>query len=226
MNARNNQRVDLHFHTMLSRKLPFSAEHLHAMLDEAAAAGIETIAVTDHIESPDYQAVRTYLADSYPVSGDGFDVAGVNVLTGAEVETSQDVHVLLYGKNVELDEMHRRMLPLIRRNRYPTVEELFSLSRSLDLLKVWAHPFRFVGGNHTPSLAGILDDSLVDGFDAIDLNAKDLFLHGIEMFDLVLDAAGERGLPVIGGSDAHHPSPIGSVYNECDGSITSYAALR
>ncbi|MFP4211349.1 MAG: PHP-associated domain-containing protein, partial [Alkalispirochaeta sp.] len=104
--------------------------------------------------------------------------------------------------------------------------ELFSLSRSLDLLKVWAHPFRFVGRDHTRSLTGILDESLVDGFDAIDLNAKDLFLHGIEMIDLVLDTADERGLPVIGGSDAHHPSQIGSVYNECDGSITSYAALR
>jgi histidinol phosphatase-like PHP family hydrolase len=219
-------RFDLHFHTMISRQLPFSEAHLLQMLDGAVSNGIGTIAITDHIESADYGTVRGYMRRTFRFEQGGYDVRGLRVFPGTEVQTSEDIHVLFLGLEEKLDELHHRMEPMIRSGHYPSLKELFSRSASLELLTMWAHPFRETGTDGARSLRDLADEEDLPHFDAVDLNAKDIYLHGELMVSHVRTAAAERGLPVVGGSDAHHPSQVGSVYNSCERPVVTFEELR
>ncbi len=215
MNTTTNEKYDLHFHTMISRKLPFSHDHLHAMIDSARRKAIRTVALTDHIESPDYETVHRYVRNTFDTIDGGYDADGVWIVPGAEVETADDVHVLFLGEQPNLAELHSRLRPDIRAGRFPSVKELLQMSRPLSLLTVWAHPFRFVGASRDHALTDILDEELIGEFDAIDFNAEDLSLCRNEMESLLRRAAAYHSLPLVGGSDAHHPSQVGSVFNFC-----------
>jgi predicted metal-dependent phosphoesterase TrpH len=219
-------KFDLHFHTMISRQLPFSEAHLRQMLDGAMSNGIGTIAITDHIESADYGTVRSYMRKTFSFNRGGYDVRGLRVFPGTEVQTSEDIHVLFLGAEEELDELHRRMEPMIRSGHYPSLRELFSRSGTLELLTIWAHPFRETGTDGARSLRDLADEEDIPHFDAIDLNAKDIYLYGEQMAAHVRTAAAEEGLPVVGGSDAHHPSQVGSVYNSCERPVVTFEDLR
>ena len=225
MDSTNTEKCDLHFHTMISRKLPFSEYHLNSMIGEARDQGIRMVAFTDHIESADYRTVHRYLGDTFDCVDGGYDAFGVRVVPGAEVETSQDVHVLFLGQQTELDELHQRLSPDIRAERFPTVRRLFEMSESLKLLTVWAHPFRFVGVANHYTLSDLLAEELIAEFDAVDFNAKDLYLYGDAMEALLRRAADQLGLPLVAGSDAHHPSQVGSVFNACAERVPSIAGL-
>ncbi|MFP4431705.1 MAG: PHP-associated domain-containing protein [Spirochaetaceae bacterium] len=219
-------KLDLHFHTMISRQLPFSEDHLLQMLDGAVSNGIGTIAITDHIESADYGTVRSYMRRTFPFTQGGYDVRGLRVFPGTEVQTSEGIHVLFLGLEEELDELHRRMEPMIQTGYYPSLRELFARSSSLELLTVWAHPFRETGTDGVRFLRDLADEEDLPHFDALDLNAKDIYLHGEQMVSHVQTAAVGQGLPVVGGSDAHHPSQVGSVYNSCERPVVTFEELR
>lgn len=215
MDTISSEKYDLHFHTMVSRRLPFSQDHLNSMIKQAEAQGIRAIALTDHIESADYRTVHRYLQDTFNRIEGGYDAFGVRLLAAAEVETSQGVHALFIGPQSELEELHQRLSPDIRVGRFPTVKVLFEMSAPLSLLTIWAHPFRFVGSRRDGALTDLLEEELISEFDAIDYNAKDLYLYGDEMDSLLRRVAKRQGLPLVGGSDAHHPSQVGSVFNTC-----------
>lgn len=85
-----------------------------------------------------------------------------------------------------------------------TPEEAVSLAHERGCVAILAHPFR----NSTIRETDI-------EFDAIELNGK----HP-RTWPLVREIAEQRGVPLVGGSDAHYPFEVGRAYTEVDAEAT------
>jgi 3',5'-nucleoside bisphosphate phosphatase len=148
--------IDLHLHTTASDGLLDPA----ALVERAAAAGLKTIAVTDHDTVGGIAAARS-AAPSF-----GLDVvAGIEITA---VEDGRDVHVLGYFLDPDSDSL-ARFLAVQRRDRLRRVgemgEKLAALGHAIDVeaLLATARGSRSVG---RPAIA----DALVAAGHAVDRN--------------------------------------------------------
>ena len=85
--------LDLHCHTIFSDG-SFTPEEV---VDQAAAAGVTTLAITDHDD-----------VGYWPRAKAAADIAGIRLIPGVELSASHrgtDVHILGYGLNQESMEL-------------------------------------------------------------------------------------------------------------------------
>jgi hypothetical protein len=189
-------RCDLHFHSMLSRRLPFDQDHFLSLLRAARERRVDSIVLTDHIDSRDFVVVRRYLSERHLPEGDFYRVEGIRLFPGTEVETVDGAHVLIVGAYPELEALHERLEPIHVGGSFASVSTLLATVADLNVLTIWAHPFRFVGiTDMSEPNSGPLSDEIARSFDAIDLNAKDIYLYGREMINHVYRAAERWELP-------------------------------
>lgn len=132
-------------------------------------------------------AVATTNHDYYrDLHGGGADVT---VLPGIEVTTSRG-HVLVVGPSP----------PKLTEPGVLTPEQVVDIAHDRGCAAIIAHPFR----NSTVREADA-------DFDAVELNGK-----GTESVEQVREFAADRGLPLVGGSDAHLPIEVGRAYTTVD----------
>jgi predicted metal-dependent phosphoesterase TrpH len=111
------------------------------------------------------------------------------VLPGIEVTTTKG-HALVVGPNPPKRTPEGELTP----------EEVVELAHDRDCAAVIAHPFR----NSTVREADA-------DFDAIEVNGK-----GTDPAEWVEQLARNRGLPMVGGSDAHYPFEVGRASTEIE----------
>lgn len=115
--------------------------------------------------------------------------AGTSFIPGIEVTSSRG-HVLVVGPSP----------PKLTEAGALTPEQVVDIAHDRNCAAIVAHPFR----NST------VRESDAD-FDAVELNGK-----GTESVEQVRRFAEERGLPLVGGSDAHFPIEVGRAYTTID----------
>ena len=124
--------------------------------------------------------------DYYRRLGNG---AGLPTIPGIEVSTTQG-HVLVVGPDPP-----RRTEP-----KTLTPEETVERAHERDCAAIIAHPFR----------NSAVRESEAD-FDAVELNGKTP-----QTWRRAREVASRRGLPLVGGSDAHYPFEVGRAYTQVD----------
>jgi hypothetical protein len=206
--------IDIHVHTSISRSLPFRHADMLAQVARARQQGLDACALTDHSDAADILAIHDALDATFPWRQHAYDADGVRLFPGVEVDVAEGVHLLAIGDREAIRCFIMRLAPGIDAAGY------FAAQADLALFNVVAHPLR--PGHELTRLPA----ALVPRFDALDLNAKDLWRAGLAHRDALLAVSARHGLPLLAGSDAHHPAQLGAVRAELARPIASLAELR
>lgn len=127
-----------------------------------------------------------------------FAPAGVTFVPGIEISTTRG-HVTVVGPEPPPRTQPGELTPA----------ETVDLAHDRDCVAILAHPFR--GSSVRRSDAA---------FDAVEANGKHPGTHA-----RVRAVAERRGLPIVGGSDAHFPFEVGRGYTEVDAGELTPAAV-
>jgi predicted metal-dependent phosphoesterase TrpH len=173
--------IDLHCHSWFSGD---GVSRPESLIASARRKGLHGFAITDHNTSDAYH----YMVDKGFARRDGQPVDGFLVIPGVEISTA-DGHLLCIGS----------VMPLMKG---APAAEVARVARAAGCLAIPAHPF-------DQFRAGIRKDVL----DTLESDAIEVFNAAISFKrynDQARAYAGQRCLPMIAGSDAHHDSAIGA----------------
>ncbi len=212
--------IDLHFHTCISKYLPIDLDLFRQSAVRAREQGVGAIGITDHHDGPNFPGIYATLDKNYEYNGHYYLVDGVRYYPGVEVAIRERPHLLVLGQRHTILTFYNRLRPHVDPETYPTLEEFFTLQSGLDVLNIFAHPLR--PGREIDRV----ERELIAGFDALDLNAKDLRKYGPEYRQQIEQLARERNLPVMAGGDSHHFYQVGCVYNDFPEPFETIAELR
>lgn len=189
-------RIDLHVHT---RHSPDGMDGPVEVVRRARARGLDGVAITDHDRSGGYrELVAAGLADPSGAAVDGF-----LVIPGVEASCAEG-HLLVLGATFDVPGM-------------PAAREIVRRAHGRGALAVAPHAFDRCRHGLGQSVCEALELDAVETF-----NAKTL--------DRSSNAAAatyaqQRGLPSVGGSDAHSASGVGRAWTQVDASELSVAAV-
>ena len=212
--------IDSRIHAAISKEIPFDLELFRRTADAARETGIRALALTDHSDSPNLKRVWQALDREFPYMGPHYLADGVRLLPGMEVKVTGGPHFLVIGNRKTVRTYQERLSQSINGSGACPAALFFGLQKDLELLSIFAHPFRHRGDTLR------IDWSLYAQFDAIGLNARDLAFAGVEVRARTEILAHSCGLPVVAGSDAHHHHQIGAVYNRLREDFTSIPHLK
>jgi histidinol phosphatase-like PHP family hydrolase len=212
--------IDLHFHAVLSKRIGFSPVLFLQTIEYAKDCGLNALAITNHFNTPDFIGVFAYLDRQFPYSGIYYDVNGIKIIPGMEVNVKEGPHYVVLGRREDILAYYSRFLNHMTPETYPSTEEFLGLQQDFILITILAHPFR-------PNREITRVDSIFyPYFDALELNARDLFFLGNGLVNKINDFSRATKLPVIAGSDTHHYYQLGSISNEFHSEIESIKILR
>lgn len=213
-------RIDLHAHIKLTKKTEFSIDYFKESIHEAAHNGLDAIAMTEHFNTYRFHDIYEALDRHYTYQEDYYDVEGFKVFPGMEVDVQFGGHILVIGSRESILELRSRLEPHTSPDDFVAFSQLLDWCDELSLLRIGAHPHRKSNPltQHDPATLRRLD--------CFDLNAKDMYTYGPGMKETVVELAQTIGIPVVAGSDTHHPLQFGSVLNELDSVYTRVADLR
>ena len=122
-----------------------------------------------------------------------FRAGAIALIPGAEVNMREGAHVIVLAETAELRRLDRAFEARLSRGYEPTLHEFLDVTDDFDLVRIGAHMFRR-GKELGKFSAGDLRR-----LHALEVNGKDF---GTELMLTVQARA--LGLPIVGGSDAHH----------------------
>jgi histidinol phosphatase-like PHP family hydrolase len=205
---------------VLSKRIGFEPDFFQQAIRRARRAGLDALAITNHFNTPDFESTYTYLDRRYPYLGASYDVEGIKLFPGMEVNVREGPHIVVIGERQHILDCYARLRHNMTEETYCSAHEFFDRKAELPLLTVLAHPFR------PKREVTRLDTGIWSRFDALELNARDLFTLGRGVIPRVEGIAADSGLPVIAGSDAHHFCQLGTIYNEFASPLNSVAGLK
>jgi PHP family Zn ribbon phosphoesterase len=217
---RAGMKIDFHFHAVLSKKVGFDPVLFQQTIQHARQVGLDGLAMTNHLNTPDFEGVYAYLDGHYPYSGATYDVEGVKLFPGIEVHVREGPHFVVIGEREEILVYHRRFRSNLTPETYCTARDVIERQEGLALLTIFAHPFR------PKREITRIDPTLYPYFDALELNARDLFFLGREIVTRTEQVARQHRWSIVAGTDAHHYHQLGSVHNEFDLESGSVAGFR
>ncbi|OXM84847.1 PHP domain-containing protein [Paenibacillus rigui] len=213
--------IDFHTHMKLTKKVAFSLEYFRKSIEEAKESGLTALTLTEHFNTYRFGDMYDALDQEYAYHGDCYDVDGFKVFTGMEIDVKEGGHILFVGNRQAIRDIRRQLDGHETEDRFIGLETLFRIGEPYDLLKTGAHPFRESNPLHHVAA------ELLMQFDCFDLNGKDMYKYGVDtMREQVLKFGSQLGVPVVGGSDTHHPMQFGCVVNHLDEACTTVAELK
>ena len=191
-------KIDFHTHGKISKKVSFSLDYFMEMVNSAKDNGLDAFALTEHFNTHQFSDVYDTLDKEFPYVDDYYEVNGVKVFPGMEVDIKETGHILFVGRREDIRGLHMKLTPYLDKDHFIPFHLLLEEASEFNFIKIGAHPFR----DSTP--LHHLERALLSRLDAFDLNGKDLFKQGISVAkEKVFPFAEELGLPVVGGSDTH-----------------------
>ncbi|MBB4825249.1 putative metal-dependent phosphoesterase TrpH [Sporosarcina luteola] len=204
-------KIDFHTHGKLSKKVNFSLDYFMELVQAAKENDLDAIALTEHFNTHRFSDVYDTLDDHFPYIDHYYEVDGLKVFPGMEVDIKETGHILVIGKRTDLLELRKKLDPYTEKGSFIPFQELLKEAASAEFLVIGGHPYRESTPLH--HLAG----DLLAKLDAFDLNGKDLYEKGIEKNSReVYSLAEQIGIPVVGGSDTHQSLQYGAVVNVLD----------
>ncbi|WP_342429265.1 PHP domain-containing protein [Neobacillus sp. FSL H8-0543] len=214
-------KFDFHTHAKLSKKADFSIAYYEEMAKQALQSGLDGLALTEHFNTSNFHEVYDRLDEHFPYVDGYYNIFGLKVFPGMEVDILEVGHILCIGDLQDIRSMREQLTDYTEERSFIRFAELLKLRSNYEMLVIGAHPFR-------PSTAlKDLDRSLLKQLDAFDLNGKDLHTRGIEENIRDVDLLGlALDKPVVGGSDTHQFMQYGAVYTVLDKPCTNVTELK
>jgi len=212
-------KIDFHTHGKLAKKLPVSIQYMEAMFKGARDAGLDAICLTEHFNTIGFYELYNHIRVHYQQEGDTFMYRGLRIFPGMEVDINEGVHILVLGKIEAIIALNQELEPRKQKGRFISFKELITLTKVRGLSIGAAHPYR------KGSEALKIEESLLNAFDFLDMNGKDVAYNQEAVMELVTNLGKKLNKPVIAGSDTHQPSQYGCIYNEFEYRINTYESL-
>jgi len=205
--------IDFHTHANLSKKITTSLADFKEKINQARASGLTALAITEHFNSANILELYQTLEREFPYQADHYQIEGIKVFCGLEVDVQETGHFLVIGNREDILAIAQMLVAFQSEESFIPVKSLIDLLTDYNVLKIAAHPLRKSTPWHHHERA------VLQQFDAFDLNGKDLYTYGPEIEARVRKLAADYQIPVVGGSDTHHQLQYGSIINlfpECD----------
>ncbi len=214
-------KIDLHTHVKISKKSEFMPDYFQTMVKEAKAAGLDAIALTEHFNTQSFLDVYDYLDQQYLYKDDYYEVEGLKIFPGMEVDVEGVGHILLISNRKAILHMFKSLQPHLEEDKFIALAALLDIADSYETITIGGHPFR----PSTPLTQH--EPSVLRRLDALDLNGKDLYSIGIEENkENVYWLADKLGLPVTAGSDTHQFLQYGAVLNDLEQDCSTITELK
>lgn len=202
-------KIDFHTHVKISKTSQFMIPYFEDMVDEAIEAGLTAICMTEHFNTLRFFDIYDYLDEHYAYENHYYNVRGLKVFTGMEVDVKEIGHILIIAHRDDIVEMREALIPFEIKPNFIPFKELMDLADNYNTLRIGGHPLR-VGTpltQHNPEQLKRLD--------ALDLNGRDLYAQGQDPYiDRLKEFAKGLRLPIVGGSDTHQYLQYGIIVNE------------
>ena len=212
---------DFHTHAKLSKKVDFSLTYFEEMVHQALQAGLDGIALTEHFNTKNFHEVYETLDAHFSYVDGYYDMFGLKVFPGMEVDVLEVGHILCIGDLQDVRAMREELNDFTEKGAFIPFADLLKLRSQYEMLVIGAHPYR-----PETSLTQH-DPSLLKQLDAFDLNGKDLHSRGIqENINDVDEFASALDKPVVGGSDTHQFKQYGAVYTVLDQPCNNVTELK
>ncbi|MEX1253329.1 MAG: PHP-associated domain-containing protein [Dehalococcoidia bacterium] len=211
------QYADLHVHGRLSKGFDFEPAAISRLRELANRRGLTGFGLTEHIHAKQFWEMHDYLRRRYAYRHGAYDVGGgYPMLSGCEVTVAEKVDFILLGELDQLERLDFAFSPSLSEGHFPAGIVFLEEARRRDLLVIAAHPFR-----EGKELGRLPLGATLDRVAALEINGKDYRLD-----DAVAPLAATAGLPVSGGSDAHHPFQVGIRSTVIPGNELSLESVR
>jgi hypothetical protein len=168
------------------------------MVTMAGRVGLDALALTEHFHAREYWAIPRYLEETYPMERGVLRAGQLALLPGAEVNIREGAHVITLGEIAELRRLDRAFPTALSAGYEPTLREYLDVTDDFDVARIGAHMFR------RGKELGKFSPADLRRLHALEVNGKDF---GSEV--MLLTQARALGLPIVGGSDAHHWLQLG-----------------
>jgi hypothetical protein len=192
------KKIDTHSHPKISKHFPLNPEAIVRMAAMGKRVGLDGLALTEHFHAAGFWKVYEHLRTSYEHRHGVFWTDRLALVPGAEVNIREGAHVIVLGELGEIERLDRAFPALLSNGYEPTLEEFLDSSEPFALARIGAHMFR------PKKELGKFPVRNLKRLDALEVNGKDF---GSEV--MLLTQARALGLPVVGGSDAHHWLQVG-----------------
>lgn len=201
--------IDFHVHGKITSVFPFDEEKFLLTIKEAKENGLDSLAITEHLGCNNFIDGYKFLDSKYNRIEDYYDINGVKVFYGMEVTTKQDLDILIIGKSELVLSLRDKIIVNLKEEKYIDINDLFQLNIPDELLVILAHPYR----DHIQFPE--LKNYIIERFDAVELNSKDVYKNGIDvMKNKVIKLAEQFNLPIISGSDTHYFIQVSTAKNK------------
>jgi predicted metal-dependent phosphoesterase TrpH len=192
------KRIDTHTHPKISKHMAFNPIRVDRMAGIARRVGLDGIALTEHFHGRGYWEIYEWLLGSYPMERGVFWRDGLALIPGAEVNIREGAHVIVLAEIGELRRLDRAFAAPLSDGYEPCLREFLDVTDDFDLARIGAHMFR--PGKELLKFA----PADLRRLHALEVNGKDFWTE-----TMLLVHARALGLPVVGGSDAHHWLQVG-----------------
>jgi hypothetical protein len=187
------KRIDTHTHPKISKHFAFDPGAIIRMARMARRVGLHGLCLTEHFHATSYWDIPNHLERAYPCVRGVFWADDIALIPGAEVNIREGAHVIVLGEVAELRRLDSAFPRRLSEHYEPTLREFLDVTDDFDIARIGAHMFR------RAKELGKFPASDLRRLHALEVNGKDF---GTEIMLLVQARA--LGLPIVGGSDAHH----------------------
>ncbi len=187
----------------------FMPNYFEEMMKEAQESGLDALAMTEHFNTFRFYDIYDYLEENYTYQNGYYNINGLKLFPGMEVDVKEVGHILLIGSLGDILEIRKALDSHTQKNDFISFQGLIDLTEQYPVLKIGAHAFRESTPLHHH------EPALLKRLDALDLNGKDLFEYDADAYYSRLKKfASNLDLPIVGGSDTHQFLQYASVYND------------
>ena len=133
-------KIDFHTHGKLSKKVNFSLDYFMDMVKAAKENHLDAIALTEHFNTHRFSDVYDTLDDHFPYVDHYYEIEGLKVFTGMEVDINETGHILLIGKRADLLDFRKELEHYTEKGNFIPFQELLKRTANGDFLVIGAHP--------------------------------------------------------------------------------------
>jgi predicted metal-dependent phosphoesterase TrpH len=212
--------IDFHTHGKLTKGFNFSKEYTKHLFKSAREAGLDAICLTEHFNTIEFMDLYRFVEETGEKTGDSYNISGLRVFTGVEVDIKEGGHILVIGNMDDIKYLNSELTPFMSKSNFIPIRSLFDLVEKRNMIIGAAHPFR--EKSNIPEF----DNDILSKFDFFDLNGKDFAEFGSLGQEKLRNLSNKFNIPVVAGSDTHQHFQYGAVYNIFGGNITTITELK
>ena len=135
-------KIDFHTHVKISKGSQFMIPYFEEMVDEAKQTGLTAICMTEHFNTLRFFDIYDYLDRKYAYQDHYYNVRGLKIFTGMEVDVNEVGHILITSHKDNIIAMRKELSRFEEKGNFIPFKDLMDLADQYNTLRIGAHPLR------------------------------------------------------------------------------------